>query len=130
MKEKEKEEKKVTKISTLSRNIGLVLNGKFFPRKFFARNWGLLLTFVALFLSSIAHRNMYMVQINKIKKLEVELIDMRTNRLMMEYKRDENMRLHEITEAIERYDLPLIHSPEPKEIIEITPNTERENGRE
>ena len=65
---------------------------------------------------------MYMVQLNKIKKLETQLIDRRTDRILLEYERDENLRLHEISEAIERHNLPLIYSPEPKvEIVVSTP---------
>lgn len=101
------------------RTFGLVLNGKFFPRNFFATYWGILLTIVALFLSSIAHRNMYMVQLNKIKKLETKLVDRTTDRILLEYKRDENLRLHEISEAVERHHLPLIYSPEPKKEIVV-----------
>lgn len=101
------------------RFLGLALNGKFFPREFFARHWGILLLFVTLFLASIAHRNMYMVQLNKIKKLETILTDRRTDRILLEYKRDENLRLHEISEAVERYNLPLIYSPEPKEEVVV-----------
>ncbi|MBR3951322.1 MAG: hypothetical protein IKJ79_05355 [Bacteroidaceae bacterium] len=120
--QKERETKKKSRRERLERFIGLVLNGKFFPRDFFARNWGLLLVLVTLFVASIAHRNMYMVQLNKIKKLETQLIDRRTDRILLEYERDENLRLHEISEAIERHNLPLIYSPEPKvEIVVSTP---------
>lgn len=120
--QKERETKKRSRRERLERFIGLVLNGKFFPRDFFARNWGLLLVLVTLFVASIAHRNMYMVQLNKIKKLETQLIDRRTDRILLEYERDENLRLHEISEAIERHNLPLIYSPEPKvEIVVSTP---------
>ena len=108
-----------------SRLIGLALNGKFFPRHFFARHWGVLLTLVVLSLASIAHRNMYMVQLNKIKLLEVRLTDRRTDRLLLEYKRDENLRLHEISEAVDRHNMPLIHSPEPKEEILLPCNVVR-----
>ena len=118
--ETQKDEKRIALLSQWRHNISLWLNGKFFPRRSFARYWGLMLTVVAVSLASIAHRNMYLLQVNKIKKLEVELIDTRTDRLLLEYERDENMRLHEITEASERNDLPLIHSPEPKKIIEVT----------
>ena len=120
--QKERETKKKSRRERLERFIGLVLNGKFFPRDFFARNWGLLLVLVTLFVASIAHRNMYMVQLNKIKKLDTQLIDRRTDRILLEYERDENLRLHEISEAIERHNLPLIYSPEPKvEIVVSTP---------
>lgn len=104
----------------IERFIGLVLNGKFFPREIFARNWGLLLTITALFVASIAHRNMYMVQLNKIKKLETQLTDRRTDRILLEYQRDENLRLHEISEAVDRYDMPLIYAPEPKKEIVLS----------
>ena len=120
---KEQVEKEVTEKrfwSRLNRIIGLALNGKFFPREFFARHWGILLLVVTLFVSSIAHRNMYMVQLNRIKKLETQLTDRRTDRILLEYKRDENLRLHEISEAIERYNLPLIYSPEPKEEVVVS----------
>lgn len=112
-------------VKRLKRVISLALNGKFFPRKLFARNWGILLTLVVLFLAAIAHRNMYMVQLNKIKLLEVRLTDRRTDRVLLEYKRDENLRLHEISEAVDRHNLPLIHSPEPKEEILLPCNVVR-----
>lgn len=104
-----------------TRTIGLILNGKFFPRRFFENYWGILLTLVALFLSSIAHRNMYMLQLNKIQKLETTLIDCTTERILLEYERDENLRLHDITESVERCGLPLVHSPEPKKEIVVKP---------
>lgn len=116
----EKEVKEKRFWSRLNRIIGLALNGKFFPREFFAQYWGILLLVVTLFVSSIAHRNMYMVQLNRIKKLETQLTDRRTDRILLEYKRDENLRLHEISEAIERYNLPLIYSPEPKEEVVVS----------
>lgn len=105
--------------SRLNRVIALALNGKFFPREFFTQYWGVLLLFVTLFVASIAHRNMYMVQLNRIKKLETQLTDRRTDRILLEYERDENLRLHEISEAIDRYNLPLIYSPEPKEEVVV-----------
>ncbi len=111
------EEKKIkdnAKVSKWRRRVGLVLNGKFFPRKFFVKHWSIILTMSVLFLASIAHRNMYMVQINKIKKLDVELVNRRTDRILLEQRKDGNMQLMEIDEAVERYNLPLIHSPEPK----------------
>lgn len=120
---KEREEKddavKVNRRAKIERFIGLVLNGKFFPREFFARNWGILLTITTLFVASIAHRNMYLVQLNKIKKLETQLTDRRTDRILLEYERDMNLRLHEISEAIERCNMPLIYSPEPKEEVVV-----------
>ena len=109
------------KKNALKRRVGQVLNGKFFPKTFFVSHWGLLLTLVVVFLASIAHRNMYMVQLNKIKKLETQLIDRTTDRILLEYKRDENLRLHEISEAVERHKLPLISSPEPKKEIVVEP---------
>lgn len=112
-------EKNPGKHSGWKRTIGLILNGKFFPRNFFATYWGILLTVVALFLASIAHRNMYMVQLNKIKKLETQLVDCTTDRVLLEYQRDENLLLHEIAEAVERHKLPLINSPEPKKEIVV-----------
>ena len=51
----------------VARFIGLVLNGKFFPREIFAAYWGVLLTLVTLFVASIAHRNMYMLQQNLLQ---------------------------------------------------------------
>jgi hypothetical protein len=120
---KEQVEKKVEKKrfwSRFNRVIGLALNGKFFPREFFTQYWGVLLLLVTLFVASIAHRNMYMVQLNKIKILETQLTDRRTDRILLEYERDENLRLHEISEAIERYKLPLIYSPEPKEEVVVS----------
>lgn len=119
-----------SKPKSWTRLMGLVLNGKFFPRKFFARNWGILLTLVVLFLASIAHRNMYMVQLNKIKMLEVRLTDRRTDRILLEYERDENLRLHEIAEAVERHNMPLIHSPEPKVEIVLPYNTRNTRNEE
>lgn len=116
----EKKEERKAKSSKWKRNIGLLLNGKFFPREIFTNNWGLMLTIVVLFVASIAHRNMYMVQLNKIKMLEVRLTDRRTDRLLLEYERDENLRLHEISEAVERHDIPLISSPEPKVEIAVS----------
>ncbi len=116
----EKSEVKKSRKERVERFIGLVLNGKFFPREVFARNWGLLLVLVTLFVASIAHRNMHMVQLNKIKKLETQLTDRRTDRILLEYQRDENLRLHEISEAIDRHNLPLIYSPEPKEEIVVS----------
>lgn len=104
-----------------SRTIGLILNGKFFPRNLFKRYWGIALMFVALFLSTIAYRNMYMLQINEIQELETELIDRTTERILLEYQREENLRLHDITESVERCKLPLIHSPEPKKEIVVKP---------
>ena len=126
----EKGEVKKSRRERMERFIGLVLNGKFFPREIFARNWGLLLVLVTLFVASIAHRNMHMVQLNKIKKLETQLTDRRTDRILLEYERDMNLRLHEISEAIERCNMPLIYSPEPKEEVvvcikeEVTKNEE------
>lgn len=90
------------------------VNGKFFPRTFFIRHWGVILTLFVMFLSSIAHRNMYLVQINKIKKLDTELVNRRTDRKLLKQRQDGNMQLLEVEEAVERYNLPLIHSPEPK----------------
>lgn len=119
-KEKTPDKEKTTdKHSDWKKTLGLILNGKFFPRRFFADNWGILLTITALFLASIAHRNMYMLQLNKIKKTETLLIDRTTDRILLEYERDKNMRLHEISEVVEQYGLPLIYSPEPKKEIMV-----------
>lgn len=118
-KEEITKEKNTPKSGGWRRTLGLILNGKFFPRNLFAAYWGMGLTIMALLLASIAHRNMYMVQLNKIKKLETTLIDRTTDRILLEYKRDENLRLHEISEAVERHRLPLIYSPEPKKEIVV-----------
>ena len=129
MKEIEKDmggEKKVKK-STMRRRVAQVLNGKFFPKDFFVNNWGILLTLVVVFLASIAHRNMYMVQQNKIKKLETTLIDCQTDRLLLEYKRDENLRLHEISDAIDKQGLSLKNAPAPKEEIVVQHSNPNEN---
>ncbi|MBR6749146.1 MAG: hypothetical protein IKM10_01440 [Bacteroidaceae bacterium] len=121
MKKEETTDKTPKKGDGFRKTLGRILNGKFFPREVFANYWGILLTVVALLLASIAHRNMYMVQLNKIKKLETQLIDRTTDRILLEYKRDENLRLHEISEAVERHKLPLISSPEPKKEIVVEP---------
>lgn len=113
----------------VARFIGLVLNGKFFPREIFAAYWGVLLTLVTLFVASIAHRNMYMLQQNQIKLLERELEDRCSVRVLLEYERDENLRLHEISEAVERHNIPLEHSPEPKVLI-VVPNVVEEEPYE
>ena len=126
----EKKAQKNNRRKRFKRFIGLVLNGKFFPREFFAQYWGLLLLFVTLSIAAIAHRNMYMLQLNKIKKLEVQLTDRRTDRILLEYERDENLRLYEIYEAIDRCNLPLIYSPEPKEEIVVSVKKEAtQNGK-
>lgn len=108
----------------------LILAGKFFPRKFFIDNWGILVTFVVLSLASIAHRNMFLLQLNKIKKLETVLADRTTTRTLLQYEQEENLRLHEIDMALERYDLNLIHSPEPQKEIVVPNKPEVENVRE
>ncbi len=105
------------KKNALKRRVGRVLSGKFFPKRFFINNWGVLLSLVVVFLASIAHRNMYLVQQNKIKKLETELVDCRTDRILMENQRDENLRLHEISDAVDKNGLTLKNAPAPKEEI-------------
>ncbi|MBR6757862.1 MAG: hypothetical protein IKM35_05265 [Bacteroidaceae bacterium] len=115
------------KKNALKRRVGQVLNGKFFPKTFFVSHWGLLLTLVVVFLASIAHRNMYLVQQNKIKKLETELVDCRTDRILLENQRDENLRLHEISDAVDKKGLTLKNAPAPKE--EIIVETSKTTGK-
>lgn len=116
------------KKNAVRHRIAQMLNGKFFPKAFFVNNWGVLLTLVVVFLASIAHRNMNMVQQNKIKKLETELIDCQTDRLLLEYQRDENMRLHEIADAIDEHGLLLKNAPAPKEEIIVEYSKQDGNG--
>ncbi len=99
-----------------------IRDGKFFPRQFFIDNWGVLLTIVTLLLASIAHRNMYLIQFNKINKLEEELTNRRTDRILLEYEYANVTRPHEIERAVLNYGLPLQPVPEPND--EITLNDE------
>ena len=94
-----------------------IRDGKFFPRQFFVDNWGVLLTIVTLLLASIAHRNMYMIQFNKITKLEEELINRRTDRILLEYEYANITRPYEIERAVSKYKLPLLPVPEPNDEI-------------
>lgn len=122
-----REDENRTKKNAMRRRVAQVLNGKFFPKDFFVNNWGILLTLVVVFLASIAHRNMYLVQQNKIKKLETTLVDCQTDRLLLEYQRDENLRLHEISDAIDEQGLSLKNAPAPKEEIVVKPTMNKEN---
>lgn len=112
--EKETENKSKSGDKKWRKRMALWVNGKFFSRKFFIRYWGVIFTLFVLFLSSIAHRNMYLVQINKIKKLDTELVNRRTDRKLLKQRQDGNMQMLEIDEAVKSYNLELIHSPEPK----------------
>lgn len=94
-----------------------IRDGKFFPKQFFVDNWGVLLTVVTLLLASIAHRNMYMIQFNKITKLEEELTNRRTDRILLEYEYAKITRPHEIEQAVSRYGLPLMPVPEPNDVV-------------
>lgn len=121
--EKVTEEKSKAGDKKWRKRLALWVNGKFFPRTFFIRHWGVILTLFVMFLSSIAHRNMYFVQINKIKKLDTELVNRRTDRKLLKQQQDGNMQLHEMEKDVEHYDLELISSPEPKgEIVVVKQN--------
>lgn len=94
-----------------------IRSGKFFPRRFFINNWGLLLTLSVLFLASIAHRNMYLIQLNKIEKLVEEFANRRTDRMLLQEEYERQIRPEKIAEDVAKFDLPLHPATEAQEEI-------------
>ena len=121
MEEKEQKQEQVKNISWqgLRKVIRKIRAVKFFPRRFFINNWSILLTLSVLFIASIAHRNMYMIQLNKIVKLEDELTNRRTDRMLLQEEYDRQIRPDKISERVMKLGLPLAPATEAQEKIII-----------
>ncbi len=117
MEKEEKKEEKPVKWAKLRKAIRNIIRGKFFPRQFFINHWGLALTLITIALSCIAHRNMYMIQINKINKLEEEYINRHADRMLLQYEYNNLMNIQKIEQAVSRQQLPLHPVTEPNDII-------------
>ncbi len=117
--EEEKTGKEAPKVKWLGlrKFLRRLRDGKFFPRRYFVENWGVLLTLVVLFMAAIAHRNMYMIQLNKISKLEVELANRRSDHLLLKYELADKTNLYEIERAVKRHRMSLQPSTEPKDFV-------------
>ena len=115
-KAEEKEPKKV-RFAGFRKMLRKIRAGKFFPRQFFIDHWSILLTVVVLFMAAIAHRNMYMIQLNKISKLEIELLNRRADRILLEYEYTNMTRSNAVEKSVLRNKIPLQPIPEPNEKV-------------
>lgn len=116
-KEQKQEQPPKTNWQGLRKVLRKIRAGKFFPRRFFVNNWSLLLTLSVLFLASIAHRNMYMIQLNKIEKLVDELANRRTDRMLLQEEYDRQIRPDQIAGKVTEFGLPLYPASEAQEEI-------------
>ena len=116
-KEQKQEQPPKTNWQGLRKVLRKIRAGKFFPRRFFVNNWSLLLTLSVLFLASIAHRNMYMIQLNKIEKLVDELANRRTDCMLLQEEYDRQIRPDQIAGKVAEFGLPLYPASEAQEEI-------------
>lgn len=116
-KEQKQEQEQNIRWQGLRKALRKIRSGKFFPRRFFVNNWSLLLTLSVLFFASIAHRNMYMIQLNKIEKLTDELVNRRTDRMLLQEEYERQIRPDKMAEGVTKFGLPLYPASEAQEKI-------------
>lgn len=101
-----------------------IRDGKFFPRRFFINNWSVLVSLCVVFVASIAHRNAYLIQLNRIIDLEEQLVNRRTDRHLLEQEYSLKVGPTHISNSVTAYGLPLQPAPEARDEVIVTPTNE------